>query len=347
MESKRKRRNKKQHKFEVVLLKNNLSFIISFIIHCLFFLVLCLIHSNLDITNMVPIVIDFSSEVDEILDIDPVHFESIQQENFELATDTQSGESPVDDINSDVHINIDYIDDSLAVNSSILDSLPETDDLNKILKTNNNIPIFKQNNDFSGNNDSETTMSNAGSGGHGTDMDRRLTAAGAKTGDIQVSISWNNYNDIDVWLEYKSNAQMSSWINWMIRSNGVAFLDVDMNYRPQTNKPVENIYCAEGVAPFGVYNVYIQNYHRWEKNIDNTLVDVRIIVDDKIIHKRCNIKLSDGLVKIFSFTRKPTKEIMAKRERRQQLKELYGPHTFDTIGYTPDDIIIQQAPTFQ
>lgn len=346
MESKRQRRNKNQQKFEVVLLRDNLSFITSFIVHCVLLLTLSLIYSNLGRTNSVPIVIDFSSEVDEILDINPIYFESIQQENFELAADTLSGESPIDYMDSDITINIDYIDDSFAVNSSILDSLPETDDLNSIVKT-NNVPIFKQNNEFSGNNANETTMSNPGSGGYGTEMDNRLRVAGAKTGDIQVSISWNNYNDIDVWLEYKSSAQMSFWINWMIRSNGIAFLDVDMNYRPQTHRPVENIYCAEGTAPFGVYNVYIQNYHLWEQNIDNTLVDVRIIVDDKIVSKRCNIKLSDGLVKVFSFTRKPTKEIMAKREKRQQLKELYGPHTFDAFGYTPDDIIIQQVPTFQ
>ena len=89
-------------------------------------------------------------------------------------------------------------------------------------------------------------------------MGRRLRREGAKTGDVQVSLMWNNYNDIDLHVDCPSGERIFFGHN---RSACKGELDVDMNASGrESNKPVENIYWPEGGAPPGRYRVFVHHY---------------------------------------------------------------------------------------
>lgn len=329
----------------------------SLIVHTLMLTALALICDHRNIINPVAIKIAFISddslndiiqdqqivEMPSVEDLAEDLGKSVEEKELLDLQDTAAVELndiKLEDINNDQIINYRNqvsINNLLSINESDIN----TDDKNKT-KNNDSTKVYTR-----GSGSRSAGNSRAGGEGRGLgNLEKRLALYGAQTGDIQVSISWNNYNDIDVWLEYKDSTSYSM-INWMNRSFGSAFLDIDMNYKPQTNQAIENIYWQEGEAPFGLYTVYIQNYHRWEQSVDATVVDVRILIDGKITYKKCTIKTTDGLVKIFSYNRKPTKDLIATKNRRSALKNNYGPGTFTPFGYSPDNIIIPPIPTFQ
>lgn len=354
MESQRQRRDKKhQQQKSKVINRYYFSCGTSLLVHGVILLILALMYEATSHSKPIRLAIDFSSEPI------PIDFVAADLELPKLDSYTESAGAEGGDWTSlvpeaDPAPNLDVKYQDLAINTyQDIFSYVTTNELNSIVQVplsishsiNPNISRRRGNRDNMG--EGEQGVSGVGSGGDG-EIERRLKEAGAKTGDIQISIAWNNYNDIDVWLEYKDpSTHNAGLINWMNRSVSHGYLDIDMNYRPQTDKAVENIYWEEGEAPFGIYNIYIQNYHQWEKSIDSTIVDVRIVFDGKVVNKKCTVKLSDGVVKVFTYARKPTKELIAKKEQRQNLKEINGPYTFTPFGYTPDNIVIPPAPTFQ
>jgi len=134
------------------------------------------------------------------------------------------------------------------------------------------------------------------SSGRGKETIRRLTEAGAQTGEIQVSIAWDNYNDIDLWvvIENPSGRFVINWMNRIGPNNGT--LDVDRNVQPTTNRAV-------GFAPEGKYTVYVQNYWQWDKP-DTTPVFLRIKHGDKTTEKMITVSRNEGTKKVFSFYKK-------------------------------------------
>lgn len=105
-------------------------------------------------------------------------------------------------------------------------------------------------------------------GSENADIDHRLKQAGAKTGDIQVSIGWDTIDDIDLHVLFR-NQFGKSYICWSSRigvNNGM--LDVDMNADPTslTNRPVENIFWPHGRSPEGEYSIGIHNFKNWSGN---------------------------------------------------------------------------------
>jgi hypothetical protein len=104
-----------------------------------------------------------------------------------------------------------------------------------------------------------------GETGAALEIGRRLNAAGAKTGDVQVSIGWNTVDDIDVHVHFRSFGQ-NSYISWTNR-HGVCggMLDVDMNANRYhlTDKPVENVFWPTGHSPYGEFVVSLHNFRNW------------------------------------------------------------------------------------
>ncbi len=90
------------------------------------------------------------------------------------------------------------------------------------------------------------------------EFNRRLQREGAKTGDIQISLVWNNINDLDLHCVDPRGDEIF-FNNKRSRSGGE--LDVDMNVSaPFSNEPVENIYWSDGKAPSGKYKILVNHY---------------------------------------------------------------------------------------
>lgn len=90
------------------------------------------------------------------------------------------------------------------------------------------------------------------------EVQERLDREGAKTGDIQIALKWDNYNDLDLHC-IDPNGDEIYYSNKRVSSGGE--LDVDMNAGGQKSlTPVENIYWASGAAPTGHYRLYVDHY---------------------------------------------------------------------------------------
>jgi outer membrane protein OmpA-like peptidoglycan-associated protein len=121
------------------------------------------------------------------------------------------------------------------------------------------------------------TASNGSSGGcfgqptrqtdENQELNRRLTREGAKTGDLQFSLMWNNLNDIDLHV-IDPLGEIIYFGNRMSASGGN--LDVDMNVMYKAGRyseqPVENIFWPTGAAPSGHYTVIVVHYLNHQKS---------------------------------------------------------------------------------
>jgi len=119
--------------------------------------------------------------------------------------------------------------------------------------------------------------------GIGGEIGRRLRSAGARTGDVQVSIAWNNFNDIDlhVMVEAAGPVRGVSQINFFNRRGACGgWLDVDQNVTPWTPAAVENVFWAHNHAPYGKYTVAVHHFRNWG-GANPTEVEVVMLVDGK------------------------------------------------------------------
>lgn len=95
------------------------------------------------------------------------------------------------------------------------------------------------------------------------ELNRRLAREGAQTGDLQFSLMWNNYNDIDLHVTDPNGEEIYYRHS---RSLSGGWLDVDMNvyYKAgrYSDQPVENIFWPFGSAPAGHYVVKVVHYRK-------------------------------------------------------------------------------------
>lgn len=100
-----------------------------------------------------------------------------------------------------------------------------------------------------------------------TEFARRLEAAGAKTGDVQISLAWNTIDDIDLHVTYTPGNGLVDNINWVNRVGRLSsgMLDVDMNAHSGnvSATPVENVFWPPGSSPNGFITVYVHFFRSW------------------------------------------------------------------------------------
>lgn len=179
----------------------------------------------------------------------------------------------------------DFIEKVLPVSKKV-EILLENSHLNNMTTLLNSVnkdspSMFKWENDFSW----------AYTGGITDSIKEKVKAAGGNVvGELRVSLSWYNYDDLDIHvIEPKGNHIYYPSRGKMHSSS--AKLDVDMNAGGgQTRTPVENIIWTNKVAmQEGVYKVYVNNYSSRESTNVGFVVQIEC----------------DGIVSDFEFAKSP------------------------------------------
>ena len=121
------------------------------------------------------------------------------------------------------------------------------------------------------------------------EFQQRLQKAGAKSGDVQISLIWNNGNDLDLHCVDPRGEEIF-YAHAHSASGGQ--LDVDANGGgAMTNAPVENIFWPRGKAPKGKYRVSVVHYAA-QGGADPTKYDVNVLAEGK--RKEYSGQISSG-----------------------------------------------------
>lgn len=91
----------------------------------------------------------------------------------------------------------------------------------------------------------------------------RLEREGAKRGSVQISLLWNNWNDLDLHVITPSGEHI---FHDNRKSACGGELDLDMNFKPTSKKPVENVVWTK-TPPSGTYRVGVRHYKIQHKSI--------------------------------------------------------------------------------
>ncbi len=158
------------------------------------------------------------------------------------------------------------------------------------------------------------------------ELNRRLAREGAQTGDLQFSLMWNNYNDIDLHV-IDPNGEEIFYRHSRSASGG--WLDVDMNvyYKAgrYSEQAVENIFWPFGGAPAGRYTVKVVHYrkHSGEGTNDPTayLVRVRCNGQDTLISNELSYRGAGSSQTVLSFDYSPPERFY--RPLNDSLKRKY------------------------
>jgi len=89
----------------------------------------------------------------------------------------------------------------------------------------------------------------------------RLAREGGKSGVVQISLAWDDYNDLDMHVFCPSGERI--YFNNR-KSDCGGELDVDMNVRPKSKTPIENVVWTDE-APDGEYKIGVHFYRHHRK----------------------------------------------------------------------------------
>lgn len=176
------------------------------------------------------------------------------------------------------------------------------------------------------------------------EIKKRVEAAGGmyEGVDIRASLLWNNRNDLDIHIVDPCGHHI--YYRAYCKNNNMApascggYLDVDMNVRGDTDKPVENIRWPEGKAPKGHYKIFVQNFKFHENSYAGTEFRVEVQIGDKIL--QFNGKTKDRLygeesnVPVYEFDFDPA-EIVKKPE----VSDKYAAYGHEVIRGQWEDLI--------
>lgn len=98
------------------------------------------------------------------------------------------------------------------------------------------------------------------------------------TGDVQILLSWDNYNDLDL-ICTDPEGKTVWYKNRRVPSGGQLEIDMNVEY-PDSKTPIENIYWPPGAAPNGTYNVYIK-YFKQHQNISTNPFKITVKYGEK------------------------------------------------------------------
>jgi len=166
----------------------------------------------------------------------------------------------------------------------------------------------------------------------------RLDREGASSSDVQISLMWNNFNDLDLHVVCPSGERIHGG-NKESACGGV--LDVDANVKPDSRRPVENCVWPDGVAPGGVYQVYVHHYKKHAKRRSKDPTKFSIIVNAGGDPREYSGELSAGdpILKVCEFSVDPPEVRAAKRA------ELEAELAATTEALASGDFHLDEEPT--
>ena len=165
----------------------------------------------------------------------------------------------------------------------------------------------------------------------------RLEREGARSSDVQVSLMWNNYNDLDLHVVCPSGERIHGGNR---KSACKGELDVDANVRPDSRKPVENVVWPEGEAPAGTYQVFVHYYkkHKKRRSKDPTKFQVIANAYGDLMEYTGELTFGEEIQLVCSFS-VPT---MEERERiKRDLEEQLRRAESGEVG--ADQILIDES----
>lgn len=271
------------------------SFGISLVVHivALLFLALIVVSTNLDNP---PRTLDFGRAEDESTDLDYQKLPSVEvmsaDELADIADWNMPEEVPIAVPESDVSIDADL----LPIEA------PARVDIDALLG-NGGMQVDGLMADLGAGNSGAGGGSRGGAGGFGGELGRRLAREGAQTGSIQVSLLWNNLNDLDLHV-ISPTGERIFYGNRQSQCGGK--LDVDMNAgRNRSTEPVENIFWPQRTPLSGGFIVYVDYFSQHDPQADATDFEVHVLVDgEKQVFQG---KLRDGMdpLLVTTFLREP------------------------------------------
>lgn len=297
---------------------------------CLLLVMACVFYTK-NVIQYIPIKISFHQEdvdIREIEDIGAVKLPSLENASLSLPTKNIKPE-PVSYQPDDIDILVDQpsaIEISQNNKESLFDINSDTlyQELKRLPKQNKE--HFEEKTEtqqastvlseliasFAQNTNTADTFTPNGSLGNGAEsIEQRLYFAGAKTGDIQISLAWNTVDDIDLWVGYSPNNIRIDYINFMNRVSQLSggMLDIDMNAHMfgLRHNPVENIFWAKNRTPQGFYDVRVHFFRSWSGNMSvPVVVRVKILEEVKEYKVVCRAGNPPEKVVSFIFPSKPS-----------------------------------------
>jgi len=154
-----------------------------------------------------------------------------------------------------------------------------------------------------------------------SELQARLEREGAMTGDVQISLMWENFNDLDLHVVCPSGERIHGGNK---KSECGGELDVDANVRPETKKPVENVVWPGVTAPSGTYQVYVHHYKKHRKRRTKDPTGFQIIVNNVGDYREYHGDLTHGdpikLVCQFDVPDRAEQAENAKRSLEEQMR---------------------------
>ena len=118
-------------------------------------------------------------------------------------------------------------------------------------------------------------------------------------GDVEVTLQWENYNDLDLYCQEPSSEILYHG-HKNSQSGGVYQFDMNAGGN-KTNTPMEHVYWPSGVAPSGTYSVWV-HYYRQKDSQDETPFTVRIKYGNQVEIKTGTLSTSNKDGQHFTFT---------------------------------------------
>jgi len=121
----------------------------------------------------------------------------------------------------------------------------------------------------------------------------------AGSGDVRISLMWNNKNDIDLHVVEPGGEEIY-YQHRGSRSGGV--LDIDMNAGPPLRSPaVENVFWPDRAAPPGTYKIYVNHYSRHDSQ-DATPFTVRVLIKGRTTDITGSVRFGEAKKLVHQFT---------------------------------------------